>query len=607
MRFLTILTCVFLTVFAWMNAKAQNKNIYQSKPIIDVRGDETPDQSNVEIITTGKSPVFEPVVTSEFTFMVHNIGNRKTGYDFQSNASTQQVWVDYGNPLFIHAIFTNSQVATSPWADRTCLYFGSTDAGVNWFDFGGVPVNNGTDGRSGFPAVYGLPTGEGIILDHNNSNASTFTHTKVYVDNSPLEYNFTEYDPGNISDGPVWPRHIVSADNKVLFVSSGSPAPNDDIKMNSLDLISGTFTGWTGIDGDDGERYDFSISPNGKIGFAFFGRNTDAGDVWFMESTDNGTTWGSWVKVFDRDATHDTAVGAFSGVQINYYGEEPCVVYEVCQQIFSSSNFFPGLPNEIHFWSPNVNGGNPLVIADSSNVPFNPYVGTNDGYVPVCRPVIGRADNGYLFIAFNATTEFVFPSPDTTSYMAGYFMYSSDGGDTWSTPEKFTPDSPLLDWRYPSIAEVVPVTVTDDEAFTIHIVMQGDSIAGSTVNAAGMPVGVTAQYYHFSADVVIGNATGDPNLITSYNMEQNYPNPFNPSTVIRYSVPETSIIQLKIYDVLGNELTTLVNEEKQSGTYEVEFDASEFSSGVYFYTLQAGGFTQTRKMVVMRQLPDLCS
>ena len=81
---------------------------------------------------------------------------------------------------------------------------------------------------------------------------------------------------------------------------------------------------------------------------------------------------------------------------------------------------------------------------------------------------------------------------------------------------------------------------------------------------------------------------------------QNYPNPFNPKTVISYQLPVTSNVTLKVYDVLGNEVATLVNEEKQPGVYEVEVDASNLTSGIYFYQLKAGSLIQTKKMVLMR-------
>ena len=98
------------------------------------------------------------------------------------------------------------------------------------------------------------------------------------------------------------------------------------------------------------------------------------------------------------------------------------------------------------------------------------------------------------------------------------------------------------------------------------------------------------------------------NIPNQFALEQNYPNPFNPTTKIKYTIPSvgTSLmkflqfVQLKVYDVLGNEVATLVNEEKPAGSYEVTFDASQLSSGIYFYTLKAGSFTETKKMAMMK-------
>ncbi|MBV6422137.1 MAG: hypothetical protein DAHOPDDO_03426 [Ignavibacteriaceae bacterium] len=89
-------------------------------------------------------------------------------------------------------------------------------------------------------------------------------------------------------------------------------------------------------------------------------------------------------------------------------------------------------------------------------------------------------------------------------------------------------------------------------------------------------------------------------LPNSFVLMQNYPNPFNPSTVISYQLPVTGFVSLKVYDVLGSEVATLINEEKPAGSYEVEFNAAKLSSGIYFYTLQAGSYTQTKKLILMK-------
>jgi len=85
-----------------------------------------------------------------------------------------------------------------------------------------------------------------------------------------------------------------------------------------------------------------------------------------------------------------------------------------------------------------------------------------------------------------------------------------------------------------------------------------------------------------------------------YSLSQNYPNPFNPSTTISYSIPADGYVTLKVYDVLGNEVASLVDEQKQSGIFNIHFNASALSSGVYYYTLKAGEFTSTKKLVLMK-------
>ena len=83
-------------------------------------------------------------------------------------------------------------------------------------------------------------------------------------------------------------------------------------------------------------------------------------------------------------------------------------------------------------------------------------------------------------------------------------------------------------------------------------------------------------------------------------LKQNYPNPFNPKTTIKFQIPELSFVTIEVYDVLGNEIVTIVNEVKQAGYYEVEFDGNGLSSGIYFYQLKTGVFFETKKMVLLR-------
>ena len=101
--------------------------------------------------------------------------------------------------------------------------------------------------------------------------------------------------------------------------------------------------------------------------------------------------------------------------------------------------------------------------------------------------------------------------------------------------------------------------------------------------------------YKYSKEVNINRA-----LVLKYQLNQNYPNPFNPTTTIKYSVAKNGSVTLKVFDVLGRQVASLVNEVQKAGEYKVNFNAQKLSSGVYFYTLKAGNFNQTKKFILMK-------
>ena len=99
---------------------------------------------------------------------------------------------------------------------------------------------------------------------------------------------------------------------------------------------------------------------------------------------------------------------------------------------------------------------------------------------------------------------------------------------------------------------------------------------------------------------IVGVGNNNNNVPKVYSLNQNYPNPFNPTTVISFGLPKAGNVKLVIYDILGREVKTLVNEFKQAGNYDINFDGSELASGIYFYTLTANEFTSTRKMLMIK-------
>jgi len=154
-------------------------------------------------------------------------------------------------------------------------------------------------------------------------------------------------------------------------------------------------------------------------------------------------------------------------------------------------------------------------------------------------------------------------------------------------------------------------------------------VGSFTTSNSSIKLAVSGNYIYVAAKeaglyVLENNITTDinndiSNLPAKFKLSQNYPNPFNPTTTIQYAIPnlthplvpsregkersDRGVLQnitLKIYDILGNEVTTLVNEEKQPGVYEVQFDASKLSSGIYFYKLETNNFIKTRKMILIK-------
>ena len=140
------------------------------------------------------------------------------------------------------------------------------------------------------------------------------------------------------------------------------------------------------------------------------------------------------------------------------------------------------------------------------------------------------------------------------------------------------------------------------------------------LDSPGEPPGTTQWSTNVYYGIIGGEGFGNPVSVdetekvfpTKFLLSQNYPNPFNPSTSIQYAISSLptgqagrQFVSLKVYDVLGNEIATLVNEEKPAGSYEVEFSVGQnsilsFSSGIYFYQLSAGNFVETKKMILLK-------
>ncbi|MDO8549906.1 MAG: T9SS type A sorting domain-containing protein, partial [Ignavibacteria bacterium] len=227
--------------------------------------------------------------------------------------------------------------------------------------------------------------------------------------------------------------------------------------------------------------------------------------------------------------------------------------------------------------------------------------------------------------------------------------YTLDNGETWTTVDNVTHGkaafvSPTTGWSWGG-ANVIYKWTGPDLLIPVELISFNSSVEGNNIkltwqtateiNNQGFEIyrngnkiafvdgkGTTTEkqdYYFLDENLksgiynyrlnqldfdgtqeVVGELTVYLTLPEQFSLEQNYPNPFNPSTTISFSIPTSEFVTLKVFDVLGNEVATLANEEKPAGNYKANFNGNELSSGIYFYTLQAGKYVQTKKLILLR-------
>ncbi len=245
----------------------------------------------------------------------------------------------------------------------------------------------------------------------------------------------------------------------------------------------------------------------------------------------------------------------------------------------------------------------------------------NNGWITGEDGLILRTTNGGVsWIQQNSSTSNALFYPyfinQNVGYCAGSFgtiVKTTNGGSTWSSLVTNTANNIYV----VSGASDNSVWAVGDSGLVLHSINGGLSwqseFAKTGYDLFGLTVfdDTTAWICGDNGTVI---STGNPgyiveiderefnnyNIPTKFELSQNYPNPFNPSTKIRFLIPSLSQVTLNIFDILGNEIEILVNEEKPTGVYEVSWNAANLSSGIYFYRLQAGGFVETKKMILVK-------
>ncbi len=529
-----------------------------------------------------------------------------TIYDLQSNGSTQQIWQDPVTPDNIHSVLTHSPPGDPSFTVRLTKYFFSSDRGQTWSFVADAPGGV----RTGFNCITG--TSEGIeLIGNHGANGGSPTRSQFYYDAIAGLGSFTLLDPPAYqSNGYIWPRVVatlnVTLPNKFVFVGSIN-GQDTTLRNYGTSLSTSSFGTWTAFNSDQAETYSLAVSSSGKIGILYKANDVwnpaDYGDVYFIESTDNGSTFSTPLKIFKANFATDS-LGMIRGLSLVYNGDQPKAVFETIKQT-TEGNYYPGAPAKIRFWSTNLPGSDPnrsIVIADTSMVGWHPNFGVNDVFGTLCRPSIGRSQDGQaLFCVFMVPSDEAGGAVDTTPYRDIWATASGDNGLTWKPPIKINFTSPRRDWTYPSVS---PTNDQDANNFYFNISVQVDSIPGSYVNGQANGESQARNYFvrvQIPKSELIGVKNISSEIPDNFALYQNYPNPFNPTTLIRFALSTNTNVTLKVYDITGKEVATLLNNVyMNAGINEYTFDASNLSSGIYFYTIQAGDFKDTKKMMLIK-------
>jgi hypothetical protein len=177
-----------------------------------------------------------------------------------------------------------------------------------------------------------------------------------------------------------------------------------------------------------------------------------------------------------------------------------------------------------------------------------------------------------------------------SGYDFGYVEVSSNNGSTWQTVTAYTGTN--LTWTQQSFDITSFVNASTQARIRFRI--QSDA---NTTGQGWYLDDIKLTNYCLAMLGVSGNNTQLPK---TFALEQNYPNPFNPNTNIKFQLPKSEFVTVTIFDMLGRKVATLLNEQKEAGYYDMKFDGTNYASGMYFYKIEAGNFTDTKKMILIK-------
>ncbi|MGA9408504.1 MAG: T9SS type A sorting domain-containing protein [Bacteroidota bacterium] len=520
------------------------------------------------------------LVKPNTVFLLKQTGALDTVYYMTAPVSSKGnvTVVGYINPTTGHP----PVVAPSIAADNSSIGYFFNPQGNDTLTLKGIYfIGTRTDTVS-FTGRFVEPAGDSdvYIYDHcileNISGAGTpnlfdtwdHNHESFYVTNCEFRNNQDD-NPQNPGfawvDGSTYPCDTAIFKNNTFFLTGGYVLGSSNYGCTYLDFEHNTI-----FMSGEGGAFDLYQMTNTVIkNNIFFGVSSAAYPAAWYNNTPG--SWGS--SLIPIDSLRSLAVAPYN-------------LTEASRHITITNNAYFWPQQIVNNWI-QYKGGS--WASDSLHWPT--FIDCQPGMLTnkTAWPYINATNNDSADPGFNATL---------VTLAAGNMVTFVD--TTWNEGGSGEGIRPYVYSLYdPPTWNGVPTTWKSSNGYG-YPVPENLRYSNSSLQSAGSDGKALGDLNWFPEQITAVSQKTTAEVPMQYTLSQNYPNPFNPTTTIEYSIPQNSYVTLKVYNVLGQEVSWVVNQEQKAGSFTVNFDASRLASGIYFYKIQAGNFTMTKKMLLLK-------
>ncbi|MEO8513875.1 MAG: T9SS type A sorting domain-containing protein [Ignavibacteria bacterium] len=521
-------------------------------------------------------------------------------YDYQTNGDAKHQ-INRSSSTELHAVMMVSTDSTDQNGSRRSTYSFSDDDGATWTFITQVPTI-----RSGFVSLEAKTTGEAVVANHYQP--ASVLNGFVSYDVAPGAGSFTGV---GVTHPFIWPglSRYSNGNMMVAGESYTGGAGTDTGAVCVFNTTTNTMSPTTLLFNPDGVsqtnmRWTYAAGPGGAGIYVIdaisdVGGNFGLSRIYIFKTTNSGATWDNGAVMFNPIVVGTDTLAPFFGLDAIY--DAAGNYYVAFNTNDPTGNFSAG-----KMWV-SKNSGTPVLVAQHSGVngipgAANLVLHADAGICTIDHPALSlSADGTTIFCAYSVQ----FEADTLNGFNKCHIFYSASPTATllFGSPIQVTNSGAgSKDERYVSLHRVAP-DLGGSFGVTLYMMYQKDTQPGSCAFNDAAPITRSQQIFRkiYNANIPIGISNIGNEVPKNFSLSQNFPNPFNPVTKIRFSVPKASNITLQVYDAAGRLVATLANNESvTAGLKEVDFNAINLPSGVYFYTLKSADFTDTKKMVLVK-------